>query len=159
MDKISNSIFKYIATFITGIMCGVSPLIRVWNTERNEITTPSYVYHGETNSTSWSFEEILNDSIYRNSDMPSSCNNPYFPVVTNNIGTIPDIGSAVGMTFMILTSFYSIEYATKELPYNISLVNDREWIIWSGGDNLKGGEHFVLILDKKTNELLYLRTQ
>ena len=145
--------------FVTGLIVGVLLMFIIYSNiqkEDNSAVVPLFEYMGKVQSDS-KLEGIINDSIYRDPYMPASCNNPYIPNCINKTGVIPTPEMAAKMAYLIISDFYGIDCATKEMPYKISLVNDREWVVKGNlPEKYTLGGTFSIVLDRKTNEVLYL---
>lgn len=150
---------KHFFYFVIGLIIGVLLMLVIYSNilkEDNSTVVPLFEYMGEIQTDS-KLETVINDSIYREPYMPASSNNPYIPDCINKTGVIPTPEMAAKMAYLIISDVYGIDCATKEMPYKISLVNDREWIVKGKlPDKYALGGTFSIVLDKKTNEVLCL---
>lgn len=150
---------KCLFYFTTGLIIGVLSMFIIYSSIQKEdknTDVPLFEYLGKVQADS-ELEEIINDSIYREPYMPASCNNPYIPDSINQAGVIPTAEMAAKMAYLIISNTYGTDCATKEMPYKITLINDREWSV----EGCLPKKHtnrgtFSIVLDKKTNEVLYL---
>lgn len=150
---------KYFFYFTTGLIIGVLSMFIIYSNIQKEDDgkdVPLFEYLGKVQGDS-KLEEVINDSIYREPYMPASCNNPYVPDCINQTGVIPTAEMAAKMAYLIISNIYGTDCAAKEMPYKITLINDREWsVVGSLPEKYMNGGTFSIVLDKKTNEVLCL---
>lgn len=146
---------RYLIVFISGCILGFASYLCYRYSKSERLL--SYVYVENTLNPKL-IERVTNDSIYKEPYMPDSIINPFISSVVNKRGVIPTAELASQIAYIVISNVYGIKCASQEMPYMVSLVNGRTWVIEGSLNHPVSsiGGTFIMALDKKTGETLYL---
>jgi hypothetical protein len=149
---------KNVFLFLLGLLLGCSlSLFKVHTTNNvsSEFVT-KYKFKGRVDQNS-KFNFMLYDSIYRSVYQSTTNTVSFIPKSIEDSGVIKNEITASKIAYIIVSDVYGRDCADGEQPYEITLINNREWHVnGTLPPNYEGGT-FTMVLDKKNGSLLEIR--